>query len=129
KHDELRDYRIDAIEKEEAYKLQIFDTNQELKLLELKKGHMTEMAYIKARHDLERQLINLSNEPQEVKDLQINALKQPSIDALMGVVGEIQQESPLGKIQADYERRLAVVAEYEQTHTDMLENAKIARLA
>lgn len=129
KHDELRDYRIDAIEKEEAHKLQIFDTNQELKLLELKKGHMTEMAYIKARHDLERQLINLSNEPQEVKDLQINALKQPSIDALMGVVGEIQQESPLGKIQADYERRLAVVAEYEQTHTDMLENAKIARLA
>lgn len=129
KHDELRDYRIDAIEKEEAYKLQIFDTNQELKLLELKKGHMTEMAYIKARHDLERQLINLSNEPQEVKDLQINALKQPSIDALMGVVGEIQQESPLGKIQADYERRLAVIEEYEKTHTDMLENAKIARLA
>lgn len=128
-NDELKQVRIEALLEEQKYSLKLFDANQELKLLELKKGHMTEMAYIKARHDLERQLINLSNEPQEVKDLQINALKQPSIDALMGVVGEIQQESPLGKIQADYERRLAVVAEYEQTHTDMLENAKIARLA
>src|SRR5699024_3340487 len=50
-------------------------------------------------------------------------------DALLGVMGEIQEESPLGKIQADYDRRLAVIEEYEKTHTDMLENAKIARLA
>ena len=59
----------------------------------------------------------------------LRADQESSGDALMGVMGEIKEETPLGKLQADYEARLAKVEEYEKTHTDMLENAKIARLA
>jgi len=60
---------------------------------------------------------------------QLEKAKEKSGDALLGVMGEIKEETPLGKIQADYESRLAKVEEYERLHTDMLENAKIARLA
>jgi len=60
---------------------------------------------------------------------QLEKDKEKSGDALLGVMGEIKEETPLGKIQADYEGRLAKVEEYERLHTDMLENAKIARLA
>ncbi len=60
---------------------------------------------------------------------QLEKDKEKSGDALLGVMGEIKEETPLGKIQADYESRLAKVEEYERLHTDMLENAKIARLA
>lgn len=60
---------------------------------------------------------------------QLEKDKEKSGDALLGVMGEIKEETPLGKIQADYEGRLAKVEEYERLHTDMLENAKISRLA
>ena len=60
---------------------------------------------------------------------QLEKDKEKSGDALLGVMGEIKEETPLGKIQADYESRIAKVEEYERLHTDMLENAKIARLA
>ena len=50
-------------------------------------------------------------------------------DNLQGMLSGLEQETPLGKIQADYEARLELIEQYENTHTDMLETAKEARLA
>ena len=40
-------------------------------------------------------------------------------DALNGVMGEIAQESPMGKIEADYQRRLEIIDDYESQWTDL----------
>ena len=69
-YDELRDYRIEAIKAEGRLDIDIFDTNQELKLLELKKATMTEMEYIRAKYELERKLAGLGNEDPTVKAAQ-----------------------------------------------------------
>jgi hypothetical protein len=50
-------------------------------------------------------------------------------DNLQGMLSGLEQESPLGKIQADYEARLAVIEKYEQLHTDMIGVQTEARLA
>ena len=124
KHDELSEYRVEAVKVEEAHKLAIFDTNQALKMLELKKYHMSEIAYIQARDALERKLIDLSNEPQEVKELQKGAMTQAAnlkkSDALDSVMDEIKNESPMGRIEADYQRRLEVIDEYESQWTSLV---------
>ena len=60
---------------------------------------------------------------------QFNKDKASSSTNLQGMLSGIEQESPLGKIQADYEARLELIEQYENTHTDMLETAKEARLA
>lgn len=41
-------------------------------------------------------------------------------DALSAVMGEIAQESPLGKIEADYQRRLEIIDDYESQWTDLV---------
>lgn len=69
-YDELRDYRIEAIKAEGRLDIDVFDTNQELKLLELKKATMTEMEYIRAKYELERKLAGLGNEDPTVKAAQ-----------------------------------------------------------
>ena len=50
-------------------------------------------------------------------------------DNLQGMLSGIEEENPLGKIQADYEARNALIEKYEQTHTDMINVANEARLA
>lgn len=40
--------------------------------------------------------------------------------ALTNVMGEIAQESPIGKIEADYQRRLEVLDDYESQWTDLV---------
>ena len=55
--------------------------------------------------------------------------KEKASSDLQGMLSSIEQETPLGKIQADYEARLELIEQYENTHTDMLETAKEARLA
>lgn len=56
-----------------------------------------------------------------VKDLMAaNAAMRMSSDALTGVMGEIAQESPLGKIEADYQRRLEVINDYESQWTNLV---------
>ena len=53
----------------------------------------------------------------------LDALKKSKADAKTGLqdmLGGIEQETPLGKIQAEYEERLAVIEQYEQMHTDMI---------
>lgn len=123
-YDELRDYRLEAIRIEGAQDINTFDTNQALKMLELKKYHMSEIAYIQARDALERKLIDLSNEPQEVKELQKGAMTQAAnlkkSDALDSVMDEIKNESPMGRIEADYQRRLEVIDEYESQWTSLV---------
>lgn len=123
-YDELRDYRLEAIRIEGAQDINTFDTNQALKMLELKKYHMSEIAYIQARDALERKLIDLSNEPQEVKELQKGAMTQAAnlkkSDALDSVMDEIKNESPMGRIEADYQRRLEIIDEYESQWTSLV---------
>lgn len=41
-------------------------------------------------------------------------------DALTSIMGEIAQESPLGKIEADYARRLEVINDYESQWTNLV---------
>lgn len=56
-----------------------------------------------------------------VKDLTAaNAAMRMSSDALTSVMGEIAQESPLGKIEADYQRRLEVINDYESQWTNLV---------
>ena len=55
--------------------------------------------------------------------------KASSSDNLQGMLSGLEQESPMGKIQADYEARNALIEKYEQTHTDMINVANEARLA
>lgn len=55
--------------------------------------------------------------------------KASSSNNLQGMLSGLEQESPLGKIQADYEARNAIIEKYEQTHTDMVNVANEARLA
>lgn len=123
-YDELRDYRIEAIKAEGNIDINTFDTNQQLKLLELKKYHMSEIAYIQARDALERKLIDLSNDPDDIKVLRKDAMTQAEnlkkSDALNSVMDEIKNESPMGKIEADYQRRLEIIDDYESQWTSLV---------
>tara|TARA_R110001606_G_scaffold364986_1_gene519709 strand:+ start:30115 stop:33528 length:3414 start_codon:yes stop_codon:yes gene_type:complete len=60
---------------------------------------------------------------------QLGKDKESSSTNLQGMLSGIEQESPMGKIQADYEARNALIEKYEQTHTDMVNVANEARLA
>lgn len=128
-YDELRDYRINALVAEGRQEISIFDTNQSLKMLELRKSHMSAMQYIKERYALEQQLIGLSNEPDDVKALQLEALRDPAKVALKDMLGGIEQQSPMARIQAEYEANLLIIEEYEQKYTDMIGVQTEARLA
>lgn len=128
-YDELRDYRISALVAEGRQEISIFDTNQSLKMLELRKSHMSAMQYIKERYALEQQLIGLSNEPDDVKALQLEALRDPTKVALKDMLGGIEQQSPMARIQAEYEANLLIIEEYEQKYTDMIGVQTEARLA
>lgn len=56
-----------------------------------------------------------------VKDLMAaNEAMRVSSEALTGVMDEIAQESPLGKIEADYQRRLEIIDEYESQWTNLV---------
>ena len=55
--------------------------------------------------------------------------KASASDGLQGMLGGLEQQSPMGKIQADYEARNAIIEKYEQTHTNMVETANAARIA
>ena len=61
--------------------------------------------------------------------LAVNAAKKESRESLQGMLSGLEAESPLGKIQAEYEARNAIIEKYEQTHTDMVNVANEARLA
>lgn len=55
--------------------------------------------------------------------------REKSSEALKGMLGGIEQETPLGKIQSDYEQRLGIVRQFEQLHTDEVQRASEARMA
>ena len=60
---------------------------------------------------------------------QLEKDKESSSTNLQGMLSGIEEETPLGKIQADYEARLAIIEQYEQLHTDMIGVQTEARLA
>lgn len=55
--------------------------------------------------------------------------REKSSEALKGMLGGIEQETPSGKIQSDYEQRLEIVRQFEQLHTDEVQRASEARMA
>lgn len=65
--DELAQLRIDSLYAQRDKETELFDINQDLKMLELKKSHMTEMQYIREKYALEQYLIDSSNETPEFK--------------------------------------------------------------
>lgn len=129
KTDELRDYRIEAIGIEEAYKLSVFDTNQNLKMLELKKSHMSEMQYIREKYALEQQLINSSNETPEIKDLQLGALRSQGKDPLKGVLNRIEGTTPESEIDTQYQSDMDALNNANLIELGLLETHKEAKLA
>ena len=60
---------------------------------------------------------------------QLEKAKETSSEGLDKMLGGIEQETPMGKIQADYEQRLEVVRQFEQLHTDEVQKAAEARMA
>nr|WP_313974125.1 phage tail tape measure protein [uncultured Psychrobacter sp.] len=60
---------------------------------------------------------------------QLEKAKETSSEGLDKMLGGIEQETPIGKIQADYEQRLEVVRQFEQLHTDEVQKAAEARMA
>ena len=60
---------------------------------------------------------------------QLETLKQTkaSEDAFSKLGTDLAQESPMAKLTAEYEQRLAVVAQYEQLHTDKVAEAEAMR--
>lgn len=60
---------------------------------------------------------------------QLGKDKEASQKAVDGVMSEIANESPLGKIEADYKRRLDIIAENELLITGVIGSAEAERLA
>lgn len=60
---------------------------------------------------------------------QLEKAKETSSEGLDKMLGGIEQETPMGKIQADYEQRLEVVRQFEQLHTNEVQKAAEARMA
>lgn len=60
---------------------------------------------------------------------QFGQAKASASSGLQDMLGGLEQQSPMGKIQADYEARNAIIEQYEQTHTNMVETANEARIA
>ena len=60
---------------------------------------------------------------------QLETLKQTKAgeDAFSKLGTDLAQESPMAKLTAEYEQRLAVVAQYEQLHTDKVAEAEAMR--
>ncbi len=80
-----------------------------------------------ALHNLESQL--KATDAIRARFAQLEKAKETSSEGLDKMLGGIEQETPMGKIQADYEQRLEVVRQFEQLHTDEVQKAAEARLA
>lgn len=60
---------------------------------------------------------------------QLGKDKESTSTNLQGMLSGLEKETPMGKIQADYESRLSIIEKYEQLHTDMIGVQTEARLA
>ena len=80
-----------------------------------------------ALHNLESQL--KATDAIRARFAQLEKAKETSSEGLDKMLGGIAQETPMGKIQADYEQRLEVVRQFEQLHTDEVQKAAEARMA
>ena len=128
--DELKDYRIEAIGIEEAYKLSVFDINQDLKMLELRKSHMTEMEYILAEYGLRKKLISGSNDPDDVKRQNDNNARAPIGDSITEMMaGFAGPENPYIQLDTLYADNLEKISAYEASIGAIEGSARTERLA
>ena len=68
--DELADMRMKAMQDQQSYELRLSDAGHEQKMLELRKQHMSEIAYIQERYRLDSYLNSITTEEDDVKKLQ-----------------------------------------------------------
>lgn len=95
--DELADMRMDALQKQKDYELSLFDAGHDHRMLELRKQHMSEIAYIQEKYRLDAYLNSITTEDDEVKKLQavnlkVNAAKETE-DAQKRVGGDYGKQT------------------------------------
>ena len=95
--DELADMRMDALQKQKDYEVSLFDAGHDHKMLELRKQHMSEIAYIQEKYRLDAYLNSITTENDEVKNLQavnlkVNAAKETE-DAQKRVGGDYGKQT------------------------------------
>lgn len=95
--DELADMRMDALQKQKDYEVSLFDAGHDHKMLELRKQHMSEIAYIQEKYRLDAYLNSITTEDDEVKNLQavnlkVNAAKETE-DAQKRVGGDYDKQT------------------------------------
>lgn len=69
-NDELADMRMDALQKQKDYELSLFDAGHDHKMLELRKQHMSEIAYIQEKYRLDAYLNSITTEDDDIKNMQ-----------------------------------------------------------
>lgn len=95
--DELADMRMDALQKQKDYEVSLFDAGHDHKMLELRKQHMSEIAYIQEKYRLDAYLNSITTENDEIKNLQavnlkVNAAKETE-DAQKRVGGDYGKQT------------------------------------
>ena len=101
----------------------LLDKNRELitqrmRLIELDKQQAESVKLLaKARESIQERFAKLKTD------------QEASGKAVDGVMGELQAETAIGKIQADYERRIEVIRKHEELTTGLIGSEEAKRLA
>lgn len=101
----------------------LLDKNRELitqrmRLIELDKQQVeSEKALATARESIQERFAKLKTD------------QEASGKAVDGVMGELQAETAIGKIQADYERRIEVIRKHEELTTGLIGSEEAKRIA
>lgn len=91
---------------------------QKMRLIELDKQQAESVKLLaKARESIQERFAKLKTD------------QEASGKAVDGVMGELQAETAIGKIQADYERRIEVIRKHEELTTGLIGSEEAKRLA
>lgn len=91
---------------------------QKMRLIELDKQQAESVKLLaKARESIQERFAKLKTD------------QEASGKAVDGVMGELQAETAIGKIQADYERRIEVIRKHEELTTGLIGSEEAKRIA
>lgn len=92
--------------------------SQKMRLIELDKQQAESVKLLaKARESIQERFAKLKTD------------QEASGKAVDGVMGELQAETAIGKIQADYERRIEVIRKHEELTTGLIGSEEAKRVA
>lgn len=117
---QFRDELLRAIDEKERYELDKFRLTQDQKRLELDEANLSELARIKARYELERREMALSNH--SLKDemiakshkdeaSEIGQLQKGHRDNTVGLLSDLTGNSNLLQVQQEYQARKQIIDE------------------